>query len=150
MGPGEIAPAEPPDPSAGNLPFQVEAGGIQTSKPMRESLAGVASPTIRHIGASTLVFSTVVPSASNSAESTFMLGAMVLPDSAWQRAASPWAGAAWPAGARLIRGKRAKTETNALRRAALDMNSPQQFGGCSIRPLGRSSRRRAVEIAFHQ
>jgi len=26
MGPGEIAPAEPPDPSALNLPFQVEAG----------------------------------------------------------------------------------------------------------------------------
>src|SRR6185312_2337416 len=124
MGPGEIAPAEAPEPSPWNLPFQLEAGGSQTSKPMRESVVGVASPTIRHMGASTLVRPTVAPSASYSAVSSFMLGAMVLPDSACQRAASSAAGAAWPAGARLIRGNNAKTETNVLRRAALDMHSP--------------------------
>ena len=41
IGPGEMAPALPPEPSPRKLPFQLEAGGSQTSKPIWESLVGV-------------------------------------------------------------------------------------------------------------
>src|SRR5471032_2456403 len=114
MGPGEMAPALPPEPSPRKLPFHAEAGGSQTSKPIWESDVGVATPIARQKGVLTLVVPTVPPSGRYSALSILVLGAMVLPVSAAQLAASPWpmTGFAAPAASA---GSRAVTETNALR-----------------------------------
>src|SRR5471032_153893 len=116
MGPGEMAPALPPEPSPRKLPFQAEAGGSQTSKPIWESDVGAATPIARQKGVLTLVVPTVPPSGRYSALSILVLGAMVLPASAAQLWASPWpmAGfAAWLLAASA--GSRAATETNVLR-----------------------------------
>src|ERR1019366_3155925 len=141
MGPGEIAPAEAPAPSAWNLPFQAAAGGIHTSKPMRESSVGLATPTIRHIGTSTRVSPTLVLVSSYSAVRTRMPGAMVLPVSARQLAASPvpfMSAGACPAGAATLRtGSRLKTETNAFRRDARSMN-PSQANWDDPPPLSKN------------
>jgi hypothetical protein len=94
MGPGEIAPALPPEPSPRKLPFHWLAGGSQTSKPMWESLVGVATPITRQKGALTLVVPTLPPSGMYSALSIIVWDAMVRPASAAQLAASPLPGLA--------------------------------------------------------
>src|ERR1043165_6620024 len=90
MGPGEMAPALPPEPSPRNLPFHWDAGGSQTSKPIWESAVGVSTPMTRQKGVSILVLPTVPPSGRYSALWTTVLGAMVFPARAEQLAASPW------------------------------------------------------------
>src|SRR5215469_5281253 len=89
MGPGEIAPALPPEPSPRNLPFHWLAGGSQTSKPIWESEVGVATPITRQKGAATLAVPTVPPSLRYSALWMTVSGAMVRPASAEQLWASP-------------------------------------------------------------
>src|SRR5437868_1910960 len=97
MGPGEIAPALPPEPSPRKLPFQRDLGGSQTSKPIWESLVGVATPMTRQKATSIWVVPTVPPSGRYSALWITVLGAMARPARAVQLAASPSAGfAAWP------------------------------------------------------
>src|SRR5712671_3194430 len=92
IGPGEMAPALPPEPSPRNLPFQREAGGSQTSKPIWESAVGVARPMTRQKGVSILVLPTVPPSARYSLLWMTVSEAMVFPARAEQLAASPAAG----------------------------------------------------------
>src|SRR5690348_1623617 len=67
MAPVEIDPADPPDPSPWNLPFQAVAGGSQTSKPIWESLLGVTRPMARQKGRDTRVAPALPPSGSQVA-----------------------------------------------------------------------------------
>ena len=62
-----MAPALPPEPSPRKLPFQAPAGGSQTSKPIWESLVGVAKPIARQKGWDTRVVPTLPPSGSQVA-----------------------------------------------------------------------------------
>src|SRR6516165_1827566 len=92
MGPGEIAPALPPEPSPRNLPFHALAGGSQTSKPIWESGVGVATPIARQKGAPILVVPTVPPSLRYSALWMTVSGAMARPVRAEQFCTSPGEG----------------------------------------------------------
>src|SRR5689334_23031441 len=94
-----MAPAEPPEPIPWNLPFQAATGGSQTSKPIWESLVGVATPIARQKGTAMVVVPMVPPWGRYSALWITVSAATLWPDNFAQLAASPGAisgPAAWP------------------------------------------------------
>src|SRR3954451_3718252 len=143
MAPPEIAPALAPEPTPWNLPFQLAAGGSQTSKPIWESGVGVATPTRRHRGRATLVVPIVPPPGRYSALSILLRAEIIWPARAAQLAASSWLTglAAWLLAASA--GSRTRTDPN-VRRCL--MRAPRFPRGelSSARRRG-SSRRRGMQ-----
>src|ERR1700744_470776 len=143
MAPKEMAPAEEPQPSPCSLPSQAVAGGSHTSKPIWESLVGVATPMTRQKGALTVaelaLVLTVSPLGFQSPLS-ILPGPKLFPASAAQLSASPW-GDAWVE-AMPSTGNSAAIAAKLLR---WPMTAPG-FREASAGPVSRSSGWRTVHV----